>query len=36
MVYDRGGEQDRTRWQGKVWTFHDSIKYEFDLEFDIP
>ena len=25
-----------TRWQGKVWTFHDSIKYEFDLEFDIP
>ena len=24
------------RWQGKVWTFHDSIKYEFDLEFDIP
>jgi hypothetical protein len=19
-----------------VWTFHDSIKYEFDLEFDIP
>ena len=19
-----------------MWTFHDSIKYEFDLEFDIP
>mmetsp|Transcript_47610 Transcript_47610/g.149616 ORF Transcript_47610/g.149616 Transcript_47610/m.149616 type:complete len:132 (+) Transcript_47610:195-590(+) len=25
-----------TRWTGKVWTFHEHKKYEFDLEFDLP
>jgi len=25
-----------TRWTGKVWCVHEMLKYEFDLEFDIP
>ena len=25
-----------TRWFGKVWHFHEQVRYEFDLEFDIP
>lgn len=25
-----------TRWFGKVWYYHENVKYEFDLEFDIP
>ena len=25
-----------TRWTGKVWYFHDRLKYEYDLEFDLP
>ncbi|KAF7638338.1 Ubiquitin-fold modifier-conjugating enzyme 1 [Meloidogyne graminicola] len=29
---------DGTRWSefGKCWTYYDKIKYEFDVEFDIP
>uniref|UniRef100_A0AC34GUZ5 Ubiquitin-fold modifier-conjugating enzyme 1 n=1 Tax=Panagrolaimus sp. ES5 TaxID=591445 RepID=A0AC34GUZ5_9BILA len=27
---------DGTRWFGKCWHFHNMIKYEFDVEFDIP
>jgi len=27
---------DGTRWFGKCWHFHKMIKYEFDVEFDIP
>ena len=25
-----------TRWTGKVWCIHNLLKYEFDLEFEIP
>merc|ERR1712146_592144 len=25
-----------TRWTGKVWYVHELLKYEFDLEFEIP
>eukprot|EP01063_Lacrimia_lanifica_P005341 TRINITY_DN13115_c0_g1_i1.p2 TRINITY_DN13115_c0_g1~~TRINITY_DN13115_c0_g1_i1.p2 ORF type:complete len:161 (+),score=62.63 TRINITY_DN13115_c0_g1_i1:68-550(+) len=25
-----------TRWFGKVWYYHEKVKYEFDIEFDIP
>eukprot|EP01012_Entosiphon_sulcatum_P055224 TRINITY_DN7686_c0_g1_i2.p1 TRINITY_DN7686_c0_g1~~TRINITY_DN7686_c0_g1_i2.p1 ORF type:complete len:163 (+),score=13.64 TRINITY_DN7686_c0_g1_i2:95-583(+) len=25
-----------TRWFGKVWYYHDNVKYEFALEFEIP
>jgi hypothetical protein len=25
-----------TRWTGKVWTYHEQLRYEFDLEFDLP
>jgi len=25
-----------TRWQGKCWFIYNYLKYEFDLEFDIP
>jgi ufm1-conjugating enzyme 1 len=25
-----------TRWSGRCWYFYDQIRYEFDLEFDIP
>jgi ufm1-conjugating enzyme 1 len=25
-----------TRWTGKCWHFHESMKYEFDMEFEIP
>merc|ERR1712137_818448 len=25
-----------TRWTGKVWYVHNLLKYEFDIEFDIP
>ena len=25
-----------TRWTGKVWYVHDMVKYEFDLEFELP
>merc|ERR1712087_1003154 len=25
-----------TRWTGKVWYVHDLLKYEFDLEFELP
>ena len=28
--------QEGTRWFGKCWYFHDKLKYEFDVEFDIP
>mmetsp|Transcript_16634 Transcript_16634/g.34123 ORF Transcript_16634/g.34123 Transcript_16634/m.34123 type:complete len:145 (-) Transcript_16634:153-587(-) len=24
------------RWSGKCWYFHDKVRYEFDLEFEIP
>ncbi|CAD6187817.1 unnamed protein product [Caenorhabditis auriculariae] len=27
---------DGTKWFGKCWYFHKMIKYEFDVEFDIP
>ncbi|KAL3081744.1 hypothetical protein niasHS_011829 [Heterodera schachtii] len=27
---------DGTRWFGKCWTYHNKIKYEFDVEFDVP
>ena len=25
-----------TTWEGKCWTFHEKLKYEFDFCFDIP
>lgn len=25
-----------TRWTGKVWYIHNLLKYEFDLEFELP
>jgi ufm1-conjugating enzyme 1 len=25
-----------TRWTGKCWYYYEQIRYEFDLEFDIP
>lgn len=25
-----------TRWTGKCWYYYDQIRYEFDLEFEIP
>lgn len=25
-----------TRWTGKCWSFHNGLRYEFDLEFEIP
>ncbi|KAJ9469707.1 Ubiquitin-fold modifier-conjugating enzyme 1 [Diplonema papillatum] len=25
-----------TRWFGKVWYYYEQVKYEFDLEFDVP
>ncbi len=25
-----------TRWTGKCWYFHDSVRHEFDLQFEIP
>ncbi|XP_023331373.1 ubiquitin-fold modifier-conjugating enzyme 1 [Eurytemora carolleeae] len=28
--------KEGTRWFGKCWYFHDKLKYEFDVEFDIP
>jgi len=28
--------KDGTKWFGKCWFIHELIKYEFDLEFDIP
>ncbi len=24
-----------TRWNGKCWYYHEKIKYEFDLEFEV-
>lgn len=27
---------DGTKWWGKCWHIHELLKYEFDLEFDIP
>eukprot|EP00658_Telonema_sp_P-2_P063199 TRINITY_DN5191_c0_g2_i1.p1 TRINITY_DN5191_c0_g2~~TRINITY_DN5191_c0_g2_i1.p1 ORF type:complete len:215 (+),score=64.09 TRINITY_DN5191_c0_g2_i1:96-740(+) len=28
--------EDGLRWWGKVWIYHEMLKYEFDIEFDIP
>merc|ERR1711957_943377 len=28
--------EDGLRWWGKVWIYHNMLKYEFDIEFDIP
>ena len=28
--------QEGTRWFGKCWHYHNQLKYEFDVEFDIP
>jgi ufm1-conjugating enzyme 1 len=28
--------KDGTKWWGKCWYIHDLLKYEFDVEFDIP
>ncbi|CAF1666740.1 unnamed protein product [Adineta ricciae] len=28
--------QEGTRWWGKAWTIQDMLRYEFDIEFDIP
>ncbi|CAF1124493.1 unnamed protein product [Adineta steineri] len=28
--------EEGTRWWGKVWTIQDMLRYEFDIEFDIP
>ena len=28
--------KEGTEWKGKVWYVHNLLKYEFDLEFDIP
>lgn len=28
--------KDGTRWFGKCWYIHQLLRYEFDVEFDIP
>ena len=28
--------KEGTEWKGKVWYVHNLLKYEFDLEFEIP
>ncbi|VDP05582.1 unnamed protein product [Soboliphyme baturini] len=28
--------KDGTRWFGKCWYYHELLKYEFDVEFEIP
>ena len=28
--------KDGTKWWGKCWYIHELLKYEFDVEFDIP
>ena len=28
--------KEGTRWFGKCWYVHELLKYEFDVEFDIP
>ena len=28
--------KEGTRWFGKCWFYHEMLKYEFDVEFDIP
>ncbi|KAI6188101.1 Ubiquitin-fold modifier-conjugating enzyme 1 [Aphelenchoides besseyi] len=28
--------EDGTRWFGKCWYYHNMVKYEFEIEFDIP
>merc|ERR1712146_883487 len=28
--------KSRTKWEGKCWYYYESLKYEFDLKFDIP
>ncbi|KAI1285999.1 Ubiquitin-fold modifier-conjugating enzyme 1 [Halotydeus destructor] len=28
--------KEGTKWFGKVWCIHNLLKYEFDIEFDIP
>lgn len=25
-----------TRWEGKCWTYHQGVKFEFDLHFEVP
>ena len=25
-----------TRWTGKVWVMHEHMRYEFELEFELP
>lgn len=25
-----------TRWTGKCWAYHEGVKHEFDLHFEIP
>ncbi|CAM6119778.1 unnamed protein product [Calypogeia fissa] len=30
------GGADGTKWKGKCWYVHNLLKYEFDLQFDIP
>merc|ERR1711959_881996 len=27
--------EDGTRWWGKVWFYHNQLKYEFELQFDV-
>uniref|UniRef100_UPI00358FA948 ubiquitin-fold modifier-conjugating enzyme 1 n=1 Tax=Myxine glutinosa TaxID=7769 RepID=UPI00358FA948 len=29
-------DKDGTRWFGKAWFIHELMKYEFDVEFEIP
>ena len=28
--------EDGTKWKGKCWTMHNLLKYEFDVQFEIP
>jgi hypothetical protein len=30
------GGADGTKWKGKCWYVYNLLKYEFDLQFDIP
>ncbi len=27
---------DGTKWNGKCWLMHNLVRYEFDLQFEIP
>ena len=32
----KGSSRKEYRWHGKCWYIHEYVKYEFDLQFEIP